>query len=171
MNTPLAVLGLALAFACSPLALAQGGPPPLQVKVLLASDPHLGAEARARHDALLQSLGSAGPTAGWFEFLPVDIKPDGFEHCTISAQEPRSCASRLLSEKGAAGATIIVLAGGEGDRASWLCVGTGARPFNRERQAIRFDLNAAADASSPRRGAIRAQAAGCITGAGAESGW
>jgi hypothetical protein len=99
------------------------------------------------------------------------LEAAGFEHCTISAQDPRSCASRLLTEKGAAGATIIVLASGEGEHASWLCVGTGARPYRPERQIVRFDLHGAVDAVSPLRRDIRAAAAGCITSAGAESGW
>ena len=156
---------------CSHFIETQVGPPPLRVKVLLGSDPHLGAAARANHDALLQSLASVGPTGGWFEFLPTGLEAAGFEYCTISAQDPRSCASSLLKQKGVAGATIIVLASGEGEHASWLCVGTGARPNNSERQIVGFDLNAAVDAASPRRRDIRASAAGCITSAGAESGW
>ena len=171
MKKPLAILSMALAFAGGSAALAQVGPPPLRVKVLLGSDPHLGAAARANHDALLQSLASVGPTGGWFEFLPTGLEAAGFEYCTISAQDPRSCASSLLKQKGVAGATIIVLANGEGEHASWLCVGTGARPNNSERQIVGFDLNAAVDAASPRRRDIRAAAAGCITSAGAESGW
>ena len=171
MNRPLAIVSFALALAGGSAALAQVGPPPLRVKVLLASDPHLGAAARANHDALLQSLASGGPTGGWFEFLQSGLEAAGFEHCTISAEDPRSCASRLLTEKGATGATIIVLASGEGEHASWLCVGTGARPYRPERQIVRFDLNGAVDAVSPLRRDIRAAAAGCITSAGAESGW
>jgi hypothetical protein len=151
MKKPLAILSMALAFAGGSAALAQVGPPPLRVKVLLGSDPHLGAAARANHDALLQSLASVGPTGGWFEFLPTGLEAAGFEYCTISAQDPRSCASSLLKQKGVAGATIIVLASGEGEHASWLCVGTGARPNNSERQIVGFDLNAAVDAASPRR--------------------
>jgi hypothetical protein len=171
MNRPLAILSFAMALAGGSAALAQVGPPPLRVQVMLASHPHLGAAARANHDALLQSLASGGPTGGWFEFLPTGLEAAGFEDCTISTQDPRSCASRLLTGKGAAGATIIVLANGEGEHASWLCVGTGARPNNSERQIVGFDLNAAIDAASPRRRDIRAAAAGCITSAGAESGW
>lgn len=171
MNQPLAILTLAMALAGGSAAFAQVGPPPLRVKVLLASNPNLGAAARANHDALLQSLASGGPTGGWFEFLPNGLEADGFEHCTISAQDPRSCASRLLAEKGAAGATVIVLASGEGEHASWLCVGTGARSHRPEGQIIRFDLNAAVDATSQLRRNTRAAAAGCITSAGAESGW
>ena len=171
MNHPLAILSLAGALAGGSIALAEAGPPPLQVKVLLAADSHLGAAARANHDALLQSLASDSPTGGWFEFLPTGLEAASFEHCTISAQDPRSCASRLLTEKGAVGATIIVLASGEGETASWLCVGTGARPHRREGDTVRFDLNAAVDAASPLRWVIRVDAAGCITRAGAESGW
>ncbi|MEY4784436.1 MAG: hypothetical protein RIR41_2371, partial [Pseudomonadota bacterium] len=73
MNRPLAILSFALALAGGSAALAQVGPPPLRVKVLLASDPHLGAAARANHDALLQSLASGGPTGGWFEFLQTGL--------------------------------------------------------------------------------------------------
>ena len=152
-------------------ALAQAGPPPLPVKVLLASSPHLDAAARTRHDAMLQSLSAGGPSGGWFEILPTGLDLAEFEHCTISAQDTRTCASRQLAEQGATGATIVVLAGGEGDRASWICVGTGARPTSPERQAIRFDLNAGLDPESPKRMETRAAAAGCITSAGAESGW
>lgn len=151
--------------------LAQAGPPPLRVKVLLASSPHLDATSRTRHDAMLQSLSAGGPSGGWFELLPTGLDLAEFEHCTISAQDTRTCASRQLAEQGATGATVIVLAGGEGDHASWICVGTGAGPKSPERQFIRFDLNAGLDAASPKRMETRAAAAGCITSAGAESGW
>ncbi len=162
---------MACAFAIPGAAIAQAGPPPLRVKVLLASSPHLDAAARARHDAMLQSLSAGGPSGGWFELLPTGLDLAGFELCTISAQDTRTCASRQLAEQGATGATVVVLAGGEGARASWICVGTGARPTSSERQAIRFDLNAGLDTESPKRMETRAAAAGCITGAGAESGW
>ncbi|KQY89933.1 hypothetical protein ASD25_05300 [Brevundimonas sp. Root1423] len=152
-------------------ALAQAGPPPLRVKVLLASSPHLDPPARAQHDALLQSLSAGGPSGGWFELLPAGLDVAEFEHCTISAQDSRTCASRQLAEQGATGATIVVLAGGEADHASWLCVGVGAAPNRPERQFIRFDLNAALDAASPKRRDIRSDAASCIVAAGAESGW
>jgi len=171
MNRPLAILSFVLALAGGSAALAQVGAPPLRVKVLLASDPHLGAAARANHDTLLQSLASGGPTGGWFEFLPTGLEPAGFEHCTISAQDPRSCASRLLTDKVAAGATIVVLASGEGGHASWHCVGTAVRPHSPEKQIVRFELKAAVDEVSPLRRDIRAAAAGCIISAGAESGW
>jgi hypothetical protein len=171
MKRLLAILSLALALTGGSAALAQVGAPPLRVKVLLASDPHLGAAARANHDTLLQSLASGGPTGGWFEFLPTGLEAAGFEHCTISLQDPRSCASSLLTQKGATGATIIVLASGEGEHTSWLCVGMAARPHSLERQIVRFDLSAAVDAVSPQRRDIRAAAADCITSAGAESGW
>lgn len=152
-------------------ALAQAGPPPLRVKVLLASSPHLDATARARHEAMLQGLSAGGRSGGWFELLPTGLDLAAFEHCTISAQDSRTCASRQLAEQGATGATVVVLAGGAGQRASWICVGTGARPTSPERQAIRFDLDAGLDTTSPNRMETRAAAAGCITGAGAESGW
>lgn len=152
-------------------AMAQAGPPPLGVRVLLASSPHLDADARAKHDAMLQSLSAGGPTGGWFRLLPTGLDVAEFEHCIISAQDTRTCASRLLTEQGVTGPTIVVLAGGEADHASWICVGTGARPTSSERQAIRFDLNAGLDMASPKRMETRAAAAGCITGAGAESGW
>ncbi|KQY95540.1 MULTISPECIES: hypothetical protein [unclassified Brevundimonas] len=162
---------VACGLAAPEAAMAQAGPPPLRVKVLLASSPHLDAAARARHDAMLQSLSAGGPSGGWFEILPTGLDLAEFEHCTISAQDTRTCASRQLAEQGATGATIVVLAGGEGERASWICVGTGARPTSPERQAIRFDLNAGLDTASPKRMETRAAAAGCITSAGAESGW
>lgn len=171
MIRSLAVLSVALALTGGSAALAQAGPPPLRVKVLLASSPHLDAAARARHDAMLQSLSAGGPTGGWFELLPTGLDLAAFEHCTISAQDTRTCASRQLADQGASGATIVVLAGGEGDHASWICVGTGARPTSPDRQAIRFDLNAGLDTASPKRMETRAAAAGCITSAGAESGW
>lgn len=171
MIRSLAVLSVALALTGGSAALAQAGPPPLRVKVLLASSPHLDAAARANHDALLQSLSAGGPSGGWFELVPTGLDVAEFEHCTISAQDPRTCASRLLREQGVAGPTIIVLAGGQGEHASWICVGTGARPTSPERQFIRFDLNAGLYGSSPKRMETRATAAGCITGAGAESGW
>lgn len=159
------------AFAVPGAAMAQAGPPPLRVKVLLASSPHLDATARTQHDAMVQSLSAGGPSGGWFELLPTGLDLAEFEHCTISAQDTRTCASRQLAEQGATGATVVVLAGGEGERASWICVGTGARPASPERQAIRFDLNAGLDTASPKRMETRAAAAGCITSAGAESGW
>lgn len=162
---------VACGLAAPGAAMAQAGPPPLRVKVLLASSPHLDAAARARHDAMLQSLSAGGPSGGWFEILPTGLDLAEFEHCTISAQDTRTCASRQLAEQGATGATIVVLAGGEGERASWICVGTGARPTSPERQAIRFDLDAGLDTASPKRMETRAAAAGCITSAGAESGW
>ncbi|HVL41515.1 MAG TPA: hypothetical protein VM348_05100, partial [Brevundimonas sp.] len=74
-------------FAAPGAAMAQAGPPPLRVKVLLASDPHLDAAARARHDAMLRSLSAGGPTGGWFELLPTGLDLAEFEHCTISAQD------------------------------------------------------------------------------------
>ena len=152
-------------------AMAQAGPPPLRVKVLLASSPHLDATVRAQHDAVLQSLSTGGAAGGWFELLPTGLDLAEFEHCTISAQDTRTCASRQLAEQGATGATIVVLASGGGERASWICVGTGPRPSRPDRQFIRFDLNAALDPASPARMETRAAAAGCITSAGAESGW
>ena len=152
-------------------AMAQAGPPPLRVKVLLASSPHLDAEARTRHDAMLQSLSAGGPSGGWFELLPTGLDVAEFEHCIISAQDDRTCARRLLGEQQVTGATVIVLATGAAERASWTCVGTGGRPTNPERQLIRFDLDAGLDATSTQRMEIRAAAAGCITSAGAESGW
>ncbi|WP_332640181.1 hypothetical protein [Brevundimonas sp.] len=164
---------LSVLFLCGVAApaLAQAGPPPLRVKVLLASDPYMDAAVRTRHEAMLQSLSAGGPTGGWFELLPTGLDVAGFERCTISAQDTPSCARRLLSEQGVTGATVVVLAGGEAERASWICVGTGPRPTGPERQFIRFDLNAGLDPASPKRMETRAAAAGCITGAGAESGW
>ncbi|MGZ9113868.1 MAG: hypothetical protein ACXW3K_04530 [Brevundimonas sp.] len=162
---------VACGFAAPGPALAQAGPPPLRVKVLLASSPHLDATSRTQHDAMLQSLSAGGPSGGWFELLPTGLDLAEFEHCTISAQDTRTCASRLLREQQVTDATVIVLAGGEGDHASWICVGTGAGPKSPERQFIRFDLNAGLDAASPKRMETRAAAAGCITSAGAESGW
>jgi hypothetical protein len=171
MIRSLAVLSVALALSGGSAALAQHGPPPLRIKVLLASDPHLDAPARARHDALLQSLSAGGPIGGWFELLPTGLDVEEFEHCTISAQDTRTCARRQLAEQGATGATVVVLAGGAGEHASWTCVGTGQRPTNPDRQLIRFDMNAGLDTASSKRMETRAAAAGCITGAGAESGW
>ena len=171
MRLLLSLLSVLSLGAVAAPALAQAGPPPLRVKVLLASDPHLDAAARASHDALLQSLSAGGPSGGWFTLLPAGLDVAEFEHCTISAQDTRTCASRQLAEQGATGATVVVLAGGEADHAGWICVGTGARPTSPERQAIRFDLNAGLDTASPLRMQTRADAAGCITGAGAESGW
>jgi hypothetical protein len=159
------------AFTAPGAAMAQAGPPPLRVKVLLASSPHLDAATRAQHAAMLQSLAAGGPSGGWFELLPTGLDLAGFEHCTLSAQDTRTCASRHLAEQGATGATIVVLAGGEGPRASWICVGTGPRPTSSERQTIRFDLDAGLDTASPKRMETRAAAAGCITSAGAETGW
>lgn len=152
-------------------ALAQAGPPPLRVKVMLASSPHLDAAARANHEAMLQSLSAGGPTGGWFELLPTGLDVAEFEHCITSAQDDRTCARRLLREQQVTGATVIVLASGAAERASWTCVGTGGQPTSPERQFIRFDLKAGLDAASPQRMETRAAAAGCITGAGAESGW
>lgn len=166
-----AAIGLCLALAGPHPALAQAGPPPLRVKVLLAASPHLDAASRARHEAMLQSLSAGGPTGGWFELLPTGLDVAAFEHCAVSAQDTPSCARRLLSEQGVTGATVIVLAGGDAERASWICVGTGPRPTGPERQFIRFDLNAGLDPASPKRMETRAATAGCITGAGAESGW
>jgi len=171
MNRSLAIMSVALALAGGSAALAQAGPPPLGVKVRLAADPHLDAAARAGHEALLQSLASGGASGGWFNLQPAGLDGADFEHCTISAQDPRTCASRLLAENGASGATIVVLAYGKGEHARWLCIGTGERPTNPGRQGIAFDLDAALDTGSPRRMETRAAAAGCVTGAGAESGW
>lgn len=171
MRLLLSLLSVLSLCAVAAPAMAQAGPPPLRVKVLLASSPHLDAAARANHEAMLQSLSAGGPTGGWFELLPTGLDVAEFEHCTISAQDTRTCASRELTEQGASGATIVVLAGGEADHASWICVGTGARPTSPDRQAIRFDLNAGLDTASPKRMETRAAAAGCITSAGAESGW
>ena len=171
MNRMLATVSLCLALAGPNAALAQAGPPPLRVKVRIASDPHLDAAARAGHNALLQSLAAGGPTGGWFDLLPAGLDGVDFEHCTISAQDPRTCASRLLAGNGASGATIVVLAYGIGEQARWQCVGTGERPTNPGRQQVDFDMDDVLDASSPRRMETRAAAAGCITAAGAESGW
>jgi hypothetical protein len=172
MNRLLAAASLSLLLTAPHAALAQPpGPPPLRVKVLMASSPHLDAAARDQHEAFLQTLSTGGPGGGWFELLPTGLDTDSFEHCTISAQDPRTCVSRLLTASEATGATVVVLAFGEGERARWMCVGTGARPTSQDRQLVQFDLGAGLDATSPQRMEARATAAGCITSAGAESGW
>ena len=172
MNRLLAAASFCLLLTVPQAALAQPpGPPPLGVKVLLASSPHLDAETRGQHAAFLQTLSAGGPSGGWFNLLPTGLDPDAYEHCTISAQDPRTCVSRLLTANHATGATVVVLAFGEGGRARWMCVGTGAGPTSQDRQLVQFDLGAGLDAASPHRMKARAAAAGCITGAGAESGW
>jgi hypothetical protein len=171
MNRLLAAVSVCVVLAAPDLVQAQTAPPPLRVKVLLAMDPHLDDAARADHDAFLRSLSAGGPTGGWFEFQPTGLEPADFEHCTISAQDPRSCVSGLLIDREAPRATIIVLAYGSGEDARWHCIGTGQRPPNVERQSIRFDMGAALGPGSPRRMAARSAGAGCITSAGAESGW
>ena len=149
------------------------GPPPLGVKVLLAADPHMEPSTRAANEALLASLeNGATASGGWFDYLPSELDAERYEHCTISAQDPRTCASRYLEEDGATGATVVVLAFDAGAREGrWLCVGVGERPFNPGRQSVTLDLQAAMDPASPAYMQHRSAAAGCITSAGAESGW
>lgn len=172
MNRLLAAASLCLVLTAPQAALAQPpGPPPLRVKVLMASSPHLDAATRGQHEAFLQTLSTGGPGGGWFELLPTGLDSDPFEHCTISAQDPRTCVSRLLTSNEATGATVVVLAYGKGETAHWMCVGTGVRATSEDRQLLEFDLGAALDATSPQRMEARAAAAGCVTSAGAESGW
>lgn len=168
----LALLAAGLVAALASAAAAQS-PPPLGVKVLMAADPHMGASQRAANQAVLASLeNGATPGGGWFEYRPSGLDATRYEHCTISAQDPRSCVSRYLEADGATGATVVVLVHGrQGAEARWLCIGLGKRLFNTERQSITLDLDAALDPDSPTYMQQRAAAAGCITAAGAESGW
>lgn len=167
------LLAAGLVAAMASPAVAQS-PPPLGVKVLLAADPHMDPSQRAANEALLASLES-GVTAdgGWFRFVPSGLDAERYQHCTISAQDSRECVRRYLEQDGATGATVVVLASGRGAdaEARWLCVGLGKGLFNAERQSITLDLAAAMDPDSPTRMQQRSAAAGCITSAGAESGW
>lgn len=149
------------------------GPPPLRVKVLLAADPHMESSARAANEAVLASLeNGATASGGWFHYLPSGLDAGRYGHCAISAQDPRSCVSRYLEQDGATGATVVILAHGrEAGEARWLCIGMGKRLFNTERQSVTLDLQAALDPTSPTHMQHRSAAAGCITSAGAESGW
>ena len=166
------LLAAGLAAALASTAAAQS-PPPLGVKVLMAADPHMDPSQRAANEAVLASLEN-GATAGggWFEYLPSGLDAGRYEHCTISAQDPRSCVSRYLEADGATGATVVILAyGRRAAEARWLCIGMGKRLFSPERQSITLDLEAALDPASPTRMQQRSAAAGCIIAAGAESGW
>ena len=169
----LALLAGGLVAVLASVAAAQS-PPPLGVKVLMAADPHMDPSQRAANEALLASLES-GATAGggWFRFMPSGLDTERYQHCTISAQDSRECVRRYLEQDGATGATVVVLASGReaGAGARWLCVGLGKRLFDTERQLVSLDLQAAMDPDSPTRMQQRSAAAGCITAAGAESGW
>ena len=170
------LLAGALVAAVASTAAAQTpppGPPPLGVKVLLAADPHMEPSTRAANEALLASLeNGATASGGWFDYQPSGLDAERYEHCTISAQDPRTCASRYLEADGATGATVVVLAFDAGAREGrWLCVGVGERPFNAGRQSVTLDLQAAMNPASPAHMQHRAAAAGCITSGGAESGW
>ncbi|MBI2261558.1 MAG: hypothetical protein HYU62_07810 [Caulobacterales bacterium] len=168
-----ALLAAGLVAALGSAAAAQS-PPPLGVKVLMAANPHMDPSQRAANEAFLASLESgATASGGWFRFMPSGLDAERYQHCTISAQDSRECVRRYLEQDGATGATVVVLASdrGAGDEMRWLCVGLGKRLFNAERQSITLDLAAAMDPDSPMRMQQRAAAAGCITAAGAESGW
>jgi hypothetical protein len=167
----LALLAAGLVAAPASAAGAQS-PPPLGVKVLMAADPHMDESQRAVHETLLASLES-GATAdgGWFRFIPSGLDTERYQHCTISAQDSRTCVRRYLEQDGATGATVVVLISGRGGQAHWFCVGLGKRLFNTERQSVDLDLAAAMDPDSPTRMQQRSAAAGCIIAAGAESGW
>jgi len=172
MKRILVAVGLCAALAAPGSALAQAGPPPPPVKALVAADPHLDMASRLYHEAFLQSLQAGGPSGGWFTPLPSGLDPAEFEHCTRSAQDARTCVSRLLAKKQIVGPTVVVLAFGRGADARWLCIGTGPRPTSPDRQSIRFDLDTAVAAvSSPERMETRAAGAGCVMAAAAESGW
>ena len=166
-----ALLAAGLIAALASAAAAQS--PPLGVKVLMAADPHMDPSQRAANEAVLASLeNGATASGGWFEYLPSGLDAGRYEHCAISAQDPRSCVSRYLEQDGATGVTVVVLAyGGRAGEARWLCIGMGKRRPSAERQSVTLDLAAAMDPDSPIRMQQRAAAAGCIASAGAESGW
>ncbi len=174
MNRSFAAPGLALMLAATTAgaaAVPQSGPPPLSVKVLLVSDPDLDAASRAHHHAVLQTLAADSPSSGWFRFQESGLDPADFLPCINAEPDRRACVNPLLTEKRASGPTVVVLAHGGGSEARWQCVGIGPRATSPERQSVQLDLTVGQDPLSPRGFAARVVAAGCITAAGAESGW
>ncbi|HAJ02627.1 MULTISPECIES: hypothetical protein [unclassified Brevundimonas] len=118
----------------------------------------------------------AGEPSAWFEYQPSQFEPESLERCmdsSISGAEV--CVRYQIAEqdlKQVRPVHVVVLVGpGEGGTAQARCIGIGGQPHSDERQTAALNPASVLYAGTAQFDEDLNALAGCITAAGAESGW
>ncbi|MBU2168079.1 MAG: hypothetical protein KKF88_09600 [Alphaproteobacteria bacterium] len=118
----------------------------------------------------------AGEPSAWFEYQPSRFAPESLENCmdsSISGAEV--CVRYQIAEQELKQVrpvhVVVLIAPGEGNTARARCIGIGGQPRSDERQTAALDPGSVLHAGTARFNEDLSALAGCITAAGAESGW
>lgn len=119
-------------------------------------------------------IDSAGRPSAWFEYQPSQIEPGSLERCadgTLSGAVP--CVRYQLSKQNLREVrpVHVVVVIGEGPLPSVRCVGIGGEDHRAEVQALTVNPASLRYAGNAQYNEDLGAFAGCITAAGAESGW
>ena len=116
----------------------------------------------------------AGEPSAWFEYQPSQIEPGSLERCADSTLAGAThCVRYHLADQNLREVRpvhVVVLIG-EGPMPSVRCIGIGGEDHRAEVQTITVNPDSLAYASATEFNRDLGAIAGCITAAGAESGW
>jgi len=116
----------------------------------------------------------AGRPSAWFEYEPSQIEPGSLERCadsTLSGAVPcirYHLANQNLREVRPVHVVVVI---GEGPLPPVRCIGIGGEDHRAEVQAITVNPGSLRYAGNAQYNEDLGALAGCITAAGAESGW
>lgn len=118
----------------------------------------------------------AGEPSAWFEYQPSQFEPESLERCmdsSISGAEV--CVRYQIAAQGLKDIrpvhVVVLVAPAEDGSARARCIGIGGQPHADERQSADLDPASVHMAGLAPYNEDLAALAGCITAAGAESGW
>lgn len=117
---------------------------------------------------------SAGEPSAWFEYQPSQIEPGSLERCADSTLSGAvHCVRYHLADQNLREVrpVHVVVVIGEGPMPSVRCIGIGGEDHRAEVQTITVNPGSLAYASATEFNRDLGAMAGCITAAGAESGW
>lgn len=118
----------------------------------------------------------AGRPSAWFEYQPSRLERRDLEDCAgSSVREAETCVRRLLARQELGNVrpahVVVLIAPGEEDKVVARCIGIGGQPHSGERQSTTLDPGSLRYAGNAQYDRDLGLMAGCITAAGAESGW
>jgi len=118
----------------------------------------------------------AGEPSAWFEYQPSQFGPESLERCmdsSISGAEV--CVRYQIADQALKDVrpvhVVVLVAPGEGGAVHARCIGIGGQPHADDRQSVALDTASLRYAGNAQYNQDLGAVAGCITAAGAESGW
>ena len=124
-----------------------------------------------------QLVARAGESSAWFDYQPSQLNHDDLVRCMDTGLDgAETCVRHVLAREDMASVRpvqVVVIVGpaGPGGMTAVRCVGIGGIQEFEDRQTITVDPASMMHASATRSNEDLNALAGCMTAAGAESGW